>query len=152
MWHKKFNILIKITISLGLLYLVSLNLDISQSYSKISSIKPIYFLSAFLILMMIAVFQSLRWARTIAICRQETDFYSAFREIWVGNLFNQILPTSIGGDAIRIFRLSKIGMNYKLSIASVFLDRFGALIITFFFSLISLAIIFDIAEIVILIM
>ncbi|MDP9177207.1 MAG: flippase-like domain-containing protein [Gemmatimonadota bacterium] len=41
----------------------------------------------------------------------------------IGNLFNQVLPTKVGGDAVRAYELGKSSGRTQESIASVFMDR-----------------------------
>jgi uncharacterized protein (TIRG00374 family) len=48
----------------------------------------------------------------------------------IGAFFNQVLPSSIGGDAMRIWRLQRRKVPTTLALTSVFLDRVSALIAT----------------------
>ena len=48
----------------------------------------------------------------------------------IGAFFNQVLPSSIGGDAMRVWRLQRRGVRTGLALASVFLDRVVALVAT----------------------
>jgi len=50
------------------------------------------------------------------------------RVFFVSTFIGTFLPTSVGGDAVRAFSLSRLGVRLADSIASVFLDRaFGSL-------------------------
>lgn len=48
----------------------------------------------------------------------------------IGSFFNQVLPTAIGGDAMRVWRLQRRNVRTGLALASVFLDRIAALVAT----------------------
>ncbi len=43
--------------------------------------------------------------------------------VFVGLFFNQILPTGVGGDAVRAWRCSRIGIGFGAAIRSILLDR-----------------------------
>ena len=43
--------------------------------------------------------------------------------VFVGLFFNQVLPTGIGGDAVRAWRCSRVGIGLGAAIRSILLDR-----------------------------
>ena len=43
--------------------------------------------------------------------------------VLVGLFFNQVLPTGVGGDAVRVWRCSKIGIGLGAALRSILLDR-----------------------------
>ena len=61
----------------------------------------------------------------------------------IGAFFNQVLPSSIGGDAMRVWRLQRRGTRTSLALASVFLDRIVALVATVLVVAIGLPWLFD---------
>jgi hypothetical protein len=48
---------------------------------------------------------------------------SLMKLLLVGLFFNQVLPTGIGGDAVRAWRCTKLGIGLGAAVRSVFLDR-----------------------------
>jgi glycosyltransferase 2 family protein len=44
--------------------------------------------------------------------------------VLVGLFFNQVLPTGVGGDAVRAWRCRKLGIDLGAAIRSILLDRF----------------------------
>jgi uncharacterized membrane protein YbhN (UPF0104 family) len=42
----------------------------------------------------------------------------------VGLFFNQVLPTGVGGDAVRAWRCRKLGIDLGAAIRGILLDRF----------------------------
>lgn len=50
-----------------------------------------------------------------------TTFY--FRTYLIGLMFNQILPSSIGGDGYRMLEVTKLGISKRMAITSVLADR-----------------------------
>ncbi len=53
-----------------------------------------------------------------------TSLFKLFLLYMLGYFFNQILPTSVGGDVIRGYELRKLGANKSDAMASVFMERF----------------------------
>jgi hypothetical protein len=43
--------------------------------------------------------------------------------VFVGFFFNQVLPTGVGGDAVRAWRCSRVGIGLGTAIRSILLDR-----------------------------
>jgi len=49
--------------------------------------------------------------------------------VYVGRLYNLVLPTSMGGDVIRVYRLGRLNENMERGAASVFVDRFTGMLL-----------------------
>jgi len=56
-----------------------------------------------------------------------------------GYFFNNILPTSVGGDVVRAYELGKFEGKQKEAMASVFVERFTGLTILILFALLSVS-------------
>jgi uncharacterized membrane protein YbhN (UPF0104 family) len=65
---------------------------------------------------------ALRWQKILVHCGATLSFRPAFRFSMIAQFFNQTLPSSIGGDAMRIWLVSQHA-NWRSAIYSVFLDR-----------------------------
>lgn len=48
--------------------------------------------------------------------------------MFIGTFFSQVLPTSIGGDAVRIWQARNAGISYERAISGVFLERVSGLV------------------------
>jgi glycosyltransferase 2 family protein len=57
------------------------------------------------------------------VAEQPVAYLWTVRTYLVGQFFSNFLPTSIGGDAVRVFRLNRLGGRLGLAIASVFVER-----------------------------
>lgn len=49
--------------------------------------------------------------------------------LYIGRLYNLILPTSMGGDIVRVYRLGRLNDNMERSAAAVFVDRFTGMLL-----------------------
>jgi glycosyltransferase 2 family protein len=92
-----------------------------------TSILPAVLFAALLILFQ-AAFCTFRWRR-IAFARSRCipGFWTSFR-IYAENLFaNQLLPSTLGGDVLRVMRWRSLGTDSATAAASVFLDRLSGI-------------------------
>jgi glycosyltransferase 2 family protein len=68
-----------------------------------------------------------RWKRVLRHFGYGWRLPAALRELWVGYFFNQILPTSAGGDGVRVFRLVRANVPFGAAFLSVVVERLFAL-------------------------
>ena len=70
----------------------------------------------------------IRWKRFLILKEITISINRCGKIFWTGLLFNQVLPSSVGGDAIRTFLLMKSGFKIGVSSISILLDRMFGLI------------------------
>lgn len=71
--------------------------------------------------------QAQRWRLIAATLGARLPFASAIKNVYIGQFFNQVLPSAIGGDAVRVWKLTRF-MPVQVALSSVALDRVMALI------------------------
>ena len=71
---------------------------------------------------------SLRWQRIADCCGAHLIFRRAALYYLIGSFFSQVLPSTIGGDAARIWLLARDAGAWKGAIFSVLIDRAAGLI------------------------
>jgi uncharacterized membrane protein YbhN (UPF0104 family) len=79
-----------------------------------------------------------RWQRVGRICGAVLPWGANLRLIFIGLFFNQTLPSSIGGDAVRVWLAARLGAPAGSAFCSVAVDRFVALILLLGLSLATL--------------
>lgn len=82
-----------------------------------------------------------RWLILLKGSGVDVPFFNAFSPYYLGLFFNQFLPTSVGGDAIRVYNLYKQGYSGEGLAASTMMDRLIGLIALLILA--SLAVIFS---------
>lgn len=122
----KFFILLRVMISLifiGLLVWI-FRKDIPDIASALKGINPPYFLTAlfFNIVSLVVVSQRLRIILRVQGLRL-TLVESVYLN-FIGNFFNNFLPTSIGGDLVKAYYATKKSERKLESFSAVFFDRF----------------------------
>jgi uncharacterized membrane protein YbhN (UPF0104 family) len=64
-----------------------------------------------------------RWMAVIKAMEAPLGFAGAFRIMFIGLFFNLVLPSSVGGDAVRMWKARKAGLSLSESVNSVMLER-----------------------------
>lgn len=66
---------------------------------------------------------ALRWHLIASAAKVSPGPTALLKLVLVGAFFNQVLPTGVGGDAVRAWRCSKMGIGLGAAIRSILLDR-----------------------------
>jgi len=69
-----------------------------------------------------------RWQLIMGLLIFKEDISYYVKSYFKGSFFNQVLPSSIGGDAIRVIDLTQSGYNKKDSFYGIFVDRVVGLV------------------------
>jgi uncharacterized membrane protein YbhN (UPF0104 family) len=66
---------------------------------------------------------ALRWSKIAAKCGATIPLATALRYSFIGQFFSQVLPSTVGGDAARVWLLARDGAGWPVAIYSVLIDR-----------------------------
>ena len=120
--------LIKLIITVIIFILIFRSVDISSVGSAMSNMDVKLILLAFVIQLMSTVVASYRWFLIMKALQFGQNFQFYFRSYFKGTFFNQGLPTTIGGDALRVMDVAKLGFKKRESFYGVFIDRIVGLL------------------------
>lgn len=113
----------KIAVSAALLYIALRGVDLSTVLSRINQIDPLWIVLAIVATFLQLVVSALRW-RLIAIrCDAVLSAMQALRYIMIGAFFSLTLPSTIGGDAVRLWLTARTGAGLRKAAYSVLIDR-----------------------------
>jgi uncharacterized membrane protein YbhN (UPF0104 family) len=116
------SFLAKAAISALLLYLSLRRVDLSHIGQRLSDVDWRW-IAAILVLMAIQVgLNAWRWREIVAVCGVTLRAMTALGYSYIGQFFSQVLPSTIGGDAVRMWLLAR-GGGWPPAIYSVFIDR-----------------------------
>jgi uncharacterized membrane protein YbhN (UPF0104 family) len=122
------SFLIKAVISAGLVGLAARNLDLREIGRAMVQIESWAVVAAFLAFFVQSFLIATRWCHIMRAIGGELRYRSAVAAVMVGLFFNQGLPSSLGGDAVRVWRLHGAGTPLRISVRSVLVDRLIGLI------------------------
>ena len=119
---------IKILVSAALLYLALRKANFADLASQLDLTSAAW-LSLALALTFFQIFIGvLRWRIVSAECGAPLPLRQAMRYNVIGAFFNQTLPSSIGGDAVRLWLVARSGAGWRAATYSIFVDRAVGLI------------------------
>lgn len=126
---KKTLFLIKIAISSGLLIFLISRVDHQKLLlNQLHQIPYFLVISLSFLILFTGVLQSIRWRNILYVQQYRIAAQDAISIVMLSLLFNQTLPSTIGGDAIRVWGAHRKQIPLSNALSSVFCDRFIALI------------------------
>ncbi len=113
----------RILVSAALLYIAFRGINFAAIQSRLSQISPGWVLLAVLATIFQIFLGALRWREISAQCEAPLGTGQAFRYNMIGAFFNQTLPSTIGGDAMRLWLVRRTGTDWRAATYSVLVDR-----------------------------
>jgi hypothetical protein len=114
---------LKILISAALLYFALRKADLSNLASRID-IASLGWIALAIAVTFLQIFVGvLRWREISEDCGAPLGTRQAMRYNLIGTFFNQTLPSSIGGDAVRLWLVARGGAGWRAATYSIFVDR-----------------------------
>jgi glycosyltransferase 2 family protein len=114
---------IKILISAALLYLALRKVNLFDLVSRIN-VASLGWIGMAIAVTFLQIFVGvLRWRVIGAECGAPLATRQAMRFNLIGTFFNQTLPSSIGGDAVRLWLVARGGAGWRAATYSIFVDR-----------------------------
>jgi uncharacterized membrane protein YbhN (UPF0104 family) len=115
--------IIKVLISAALLYFSLRKVNLSELASRID-IASLGWIGLAIAVTFLQIFVGvLRWCEISVECGAPLGTTQAMRFNMIGAFFNQTLPSSIGGDAVRLWLVARGGAGWRAATYSIFVDR-----------------------------
>lgn len=113
----------KFAVSVLLIWVIAANFEIGSAAERLKDIQFIYILGAFIIFIVLMINNTFRWQIVLTAIHAHLPFAIAAKILYIAIFFNQILPSTIGGDAFRMFLSRKAGVSLKGAVNGVMLER-----------------------------
>lgn len=114
---------IKVAISLVLLFLALRKVNFSAIVERIDLTTLWWMIFAVVAVVAQVFFGAMRWREIAQVCGAPLPLWHAFRLNMIAAFFNQALPSSIGGDATRVWFVGRSGAGWRAAGYSVLIDR-----------------------------
>ena len=118
----------RVVVSLGLLYLALRGINFAAIQARLSQINVLWIALAVAVTIFQILLGALRWREISELCHAPLSDLTAFRYNMIGSFFNQTLPSSIGGDAVRLWLVNRSGAGWRAATYSILTDRAVGLI------------------------
>src|SRR5262249_29946234 len=119
----------KAAISLLLIWLLVSRIDLSETVSRLGRLSPAGAIGCVILLAGQLALMALRWRRVADILGVALGRTTVLRITAVGAFFNQTLPSSIGGDAVRVWLVMREGTALGKAFNVVLCDRVLGLVV-----------------------
>lgn len=117
----------KIALTAALLWYLFRGVDIRDMALELKRASLIFLFAATAQLALQPLLGALRWRVVLDKLDSPLPFAEILRLTYIGTFFNQALPATVGGDAIRIWLTYRAGCSIKNAVNSVGLDRVAML-------------------------
>lgn len=118
----------KAAVSAVLLYLATRLVDFGALRDRLSRVNLGWIAFGVVVLIFQIAVASLRWRQIADHVRAPLTFSNSLRYTLIGAFFNQALPSTVGGDASRIWLLARSAGSWRAATYSVLIDRAVGLI------------------------
>jgi uncharacterized membrane protein YbhN (UPF0104 family) len=114
---------LKILVSAALLYFSLRKINLADLVSRLN-VSSLGWIGLAIAVTFLQIFVGvLRWRVISAECGAPIETRQAMRFNMIGTFFNQTLPSSIGGDAVRLWLVARAGAGWRAATYSIFVDR-----------------------------
>ena len=116
-------LLLKAAVSALLLYLSLRAVHLETVWTRLAGAKAPWLAAAAVLGIVQLFLVAARWREIADAGTAALSFRAAVRFSFIGNFFSQVLPSTVGGDAARIFLLARSGGGWAHATYSVLIDR-----------------------------
>lgn len=139
--YKKF--LLRFSVSAVALFLTYRTVEIDKFWENLKLVDLTFAPLIIIFLVLNYIVSSIRWKYLLIYKNSEKADVGYLTSLYfIGSFFNNIMPTSIGGDAYKVFKLGKRISSYTNAFSATFMERFTGVLVLVFISLISLSVFF----------
>jgi len=113
----------RLLVTAGLFWFLVSRVDVGQAADLISKSMSRSLFAGVLVLAATIPVNALRWHTILASRSKFPSNFTLLKIILVGLFFNQVLPTGVGGDAVRSWRCKQLGIDLRAAIRSILIER-----------------------------
>ncbi len=116
-------LVIKGVVTIGLIGVLAKNVDLGRMTDHLKETDPWLFVVGMVVMAVQAILAAWRWNLVLHYKRIAIGFTKLLRFLWLGLFFNQVLPSTVGGDAVRGYSLVREGCSLGAASVAVLVDR-----------------------------
>lgn len=118
-----FGLGLRLAVTIGLFWLIFRNVDFDGVRATLGAVVPRLLLLGLMFQILSTMLAAYRWHLVMGVLEFPMRFGFYLRSYFKGSFFNQALPTSIGGDAVRVLDVNARGAGMRAAFYGVFIDR-----------------------------
>ncbi len=125
------RLILRLTVSVALIVVVVALVDPRVLTADLSRVQLVWALPALMLIWSTTFVSAWRWSIVVRsvgpIQEQPPSYWRLWRLYWIGQFFNQLLPSGLGGDGMRMWLVQRAGLPAGSAVTSVLVDRVVAL-------------------------
>lgn len=122
------SLAVKIAVTAALLYFALRGTDFTDLARRLKGLHVAWMAAAVAVLFAQLALVVVRWSKIAGYCGADLPLPQGTHYTLIASFFNQVLPSTVGGDAARIWMFARDGAGWSKSTYSVLLDRFFGLL------------------------
>ncbi len=128
---------VKVVISAGLIWFILRDTSVEEVWNAIQMANPWLLALAFSLHFIGFLVSAIRWKGLLRAQGVDATIPFLFNSYVVSAFFNNLLPSTIGGDAVRAYDSWRLGQSKSDAVAVVFVDRFLGILVLMAFALVA---------------
>lgn len=121
--RRRIGVVLKIVISVVLVWVLMRAVGAQGALERMLDVRPVWLSVAILLGFAQMLIGVLRWRAVLRALDTPMAWRQLFRFMYIGAFFNQTLPSSVGGDAVRGYMAYRAGLGLGPAVNGVVLDR-----------------------------
>lgn len=117
------GLVMRVALTAGLLALVLWRLDPARFLSRIAGSDPAWIAASFGVVLAAIAVSAFKWGAILAARSRSLPYARLLRHYFVGLFFNNVLPTTVGGDAVRAWETTRDTGEVPEAAGSVLSER-----------------------------
>lgn len=118
-----FVLLLKLAVTGGLLYWLLSSISLAELHKALVPLQARHIAAAFALQSAALVLSCLRWWILLRHVSGPISLAKAIPSFYLGVFFNHVMPTTVGGDAVRVLHMRRHVANTKALVGSTIMDR-----------------------------
>lgn len=114
---------LRVVVSGVLITYLLYKVDIKSIFSSLNSVNPFWLALAFSLVFVGNLISGYRWKLLLATQDIYIPLKTLIFSLLVGRFFNNFLPSTIGGDIVRVYDTSKYSKNTAVSMTAILIER-----------------------------
>ena len=120
---RRFNIIIQLVVSIVLIILLLRLINIPDMFSLLKNVNPYYFILLLALITFDRIFMAYKWHLLLRIKDMSISVFSVIKIYYVGTFIGFFLPTTVGGDMVRVLKLHSEKRRGTDVLSSVIMER-----------------------------
>ncbi|MGB0696542.1 MAG: lysylphosphatidylglycerol synthase transmembrane domain-containing protein [Rhodospirillaceae bacterium] len=113
----------KIALSIGVLYIVMKDMDLAAVWARLDGSAMVGLIIGVVLFLIQALGVAERWRLVLSVHGEGIPLRAAWYNVMLGLFFNQALPSTIGGDAARVWDARRENLTLTMAARTVLVDR-----------------------------